>query len=120
MAIFRLRVTANFHMAGLWDNLPRPPEISRLRPDACGIQLDTGEIAFGEAKTTADINTQHTVTQLAIFGSLLDRRRMENCRLYVAVPRSAAMILDRAFGRAKLLGSPHVFPMYIPDCMVGD
>ena len=32
---------------GLWNTLPRPPEVAGVRPDAYGIAPETGKLAFG-------------------------------------------------------------------------
>lgn len=102
---------------GLWNDLPAPAQLRGVRPDACGIAPTTGEVAFGEAKTYRDIDTVHTRKQLRVFG------RVSNadggmCRLYVAVPRSVALTLDRVLGDVGLLGERHVVRMHIPDCLV--
>lgn len=102
----------------LWNCLPRPAEFSGMRPDAWGIMPNTGDIAFGEAKTAADIDTLHTRRQLGIFGRLRSRRRKSPCRLYIAVPRSAAPILDRTLVQVGLLGAKNVVRLHIPDCLV--
>jgi len=108
----------NVPQNGLWNCLPRPAEFSGVRPDAWGIMPTTGDIAFGEAKTAADIDTLHTRRQLRIFGRLRSRKRRSPCRLYIAVPRSAALLLDRALVQVGLLGAKHVVRLHIPDCLV--
>jgi hypothetical protein len=105
---------------GLWNVLPPPREFSGVRPDVCGIAPTTGEFAFGEAKTRQDIDTLHTRKQLHVFGRLLDRDAKAVCRLYVAVPRSAACVLDRVLGQVGLLGARHVVRLHIPDCFVSE
>jgi hypothetical protein len=101
-----------------WSLLPPPPEMIRLRPDACGFDPETGNFAFGEAKTSQDIDTEHTRKQLRVFAQLVHRRDRTACRLYLAVPRSAVKTLDRVLGKAGLLGAPHVVRLHIPDCLV--
>lgn len=103
---------------GAWSLLPPPPEMIRLRPDACGFDPETGDFAFGEAKTLKDIDTEHTRKQLRVFAQLVHRRDRTACRLYLAVPRSAVKTLDRVLGKAGLLGAPHVVRLHIPDCFV--
>src|ERR1700730_5294044 len=88
---------------GLLNKLPPPFELAGVRPDACGIAPTTGEFAFGEAKTYQDIDTVHTRKQLGVFGRLKHRNGRTMCRLYVAVPRSAAHVLDRVLGEVGLL-----------------
>lgn len=103
---------------GVWNVLPRPPEFAGVRPDICGIDPDSGNFAFGEAKTYQDVDTAHTRKQLLIFGCLKPLEGGNACRLYVAVPRSAAGILERVLGQIGLLGATHVVRLYIPDCFL--
>lgn len=105
---------------GNWNALPRCPQLGNMRPDAWGIAPVTGEFAFGEAKTCSDIYTVHTRNQLSVFGRVVQRDLNTACRLYFAVPRSAAYALDRVLGRAGLLGAPHIVRLHIPDCLVED
>jgi hypothetical protein len=105
---------------GYWNQLPQAPEVSGFRADACGVLPLTGEFAFGEAKTYQDIDTEHTRKQLRIFGYLKHRDGRTMCRLYFAVPRSAAIGLDRVLRDVGLLGAPHIVRLHIPDCFVTD
>jgi hypothetical protein len=104
---------------GVWNALPPPPDMAGVRPDECGVASLTGEFAFGEAKTLQDIDTAHTRKQLRVFGHLMHTDGRTVCRLYVAVPRSAAYLLDRVLGEVGLLGARHVVRLHIPDCFVG-
>jgi hypothetical protein len=103
---------------GHWNQLPLPPEVRGFRADACGVLPRTGEFAFGEAKTYEDIDTPHTRKQLRVFGYLKHRDGTKMCRLYFAVPRSAADALDRVLRDVGLLGAPHIVRLHIPDCFV--
>ena len=103
---------------GLWGHLPRPSEFSGLRPDTYGTMPITGEFAVGEAKTAGDLDTDHTRKQLYVFGRVRTCPGNLACRLYVAVPRSAAPALDRVLARVGLLGAKHVFRLHIPDCFL--
>jgi hypothetical protein len=105
---------------GLWNALPSPPELDGVRPDACGIAPATGQFAFGEAKTSQDIDTAHTRKQLRVFGRLVSLGGKTACRLYIAVPRSASGVLDRVLGQVGLLGARHLVRLHIPDCFVTD
>jgi len=105
---------------GLWNALPTPPELSGVRPYACGIAPSTGDFAFGEAKTYQDIDTPHTRKQLRVFGRLVHHEGRMACRLYIAVPRSAAGVLDRVLCQVGLQGARHVVRLHIPDCLVTD
>lgn len=105
---------------GGWNALAPPPEVMRLRPDACGIDPTTGHLAFGEAKTSQDIDTGHTRQQLRVFAQLVHRRDKARCRLYLAVPRSGTVILDHVLGEIGLLGARHVVRLHIPDCFIAE
>jgi hypothetical protein len=105
---------------GVWNDLPPPPEVDGVRPDACGIAPATGQYAFGEAKTYQDIDTAHTRRQLRVFERLVGRGGKIECRLYIAVPRSASSVLDRVLGQVGLLGAPQLVRLHIPDCLVVD
>lgn len=103
---------------GVWNALPIPFEIGGVRPDAWGVVPGTGELAVGEAKTATDLASAHTQKQLRALGNLFQRRQNTLCRLYIAVPRSATIALDRALTRAALIGEKRVVRLHIPDCMV--
>lgn len=102
---------------GAWTELQRPFEALGVRPDAYGIEPLTGAFAFAEAKTPGDIVNPHTRTQLRTIGRwVLDGGR--DCRLYVAVPRSAAPLLDRVIHDAGLYGARQLIRMHVPDCFL--
>lgn len=103
---------------GNWNKLASPPELARFRPDACGLDPDSGHFAFGEAKTSHDIDTDHTRRQLEVFANLVHRSDQSRCRLYLSIPRSCAATLDHVLGRIGLLGAPQVVRLHIPDCFV--
>lgn len=105
---------------GFWSALASPPELAGVRPDVCAIAPATGQFAFGEAKTCQDIDTDHTRKQLRVFGRLLRRDTGTECRLYLAVPRSSASLLDRVLVQIGLLGARHVVRLHIPDCFIRD
>lgn len=103
---------------GLWAMLPVPPNLVGVRADTWGVAPATGDLAFGEAKTWSDIDTPHTRKQLRVLGRLVQRNDGRCCRLYFAVPRSAAASLDRVLGEVRLLGARHLVRLHIPDCFV--
>ncbi len=105
---------------GLWNTLSPPPELGGVRPDAYGIAPATGEFAFGEAKSCQDIGTPHTRKQLRVFGRLMHGEGRTKCRLYIAVPRSAARVLDRVLCQVGLQGARHVVRLHIPDCLIAE
>lgn len=103
---------------GAWNALPAPPEMMHLRADACGFDPNTGRYAFGEAKTSQDIDTEHTRRQLRVFAKLVHRLDGTMCWLYLAVPRSAVTALDRVLVESGLLEARNVIRLQIPDCFV--
>jgi hypothetical protein len=105
---------------GVWNTLPRPPDVAGVRPDAYGIAPTTGKFAFGEAKARQDLDTEHTRKQLRVFGRLVQREGQSTCRLYIAVPRSAACDLDRVLCQVGLQGAKHVVRLHIPDCLISE
>lgn len=105
---------------GFWNRLPQPFEIAGVRPDAWGIAPNSGELAIGEAKSAFDLMSVHTKKQLSTFGRLLQTQQRTLCRLYLAVPRSAAYALDRALVQAGLIGKTHIIRLHIPDCLIAE
>ena len=104
--------------AGTWNRLPPPFSIAGVRCDASGLAPETDEIAVGEAKTAGDLATKHTLRQLRVFGSLVDKRSGALCRLYIAVPQSAVYELDRALIASGLIGARHVIRLHIADVLL--
>lgn len=98
--------------------LHAPPTFASFRPDACGVSPTTGAFAFGEAKTPQDIDTAHTRRQLIVFSSISEKSSGEVCRLYIAIPRSEAHVLDRVLAELGLIGAPNIESVYIPDCLL--
>ena len=99
--------------AGLWNYTPAPPSLFDTRPDVVGININ-GIYALGEAKTAEDIDCFHTRQQLSVFAELTTH----NCRLYVAIPRSAVAALDRVLADLHLVGNKLVVRLHIPDILV--
>jgi len=104
--------------AGLWNRLPPPFTHSEVRPDVWGISYDSRRFAVGEAKTSGDIDNDHTRQQLRVFGFLQPRVVSEQCRLYVAAPASASVIMDGVLQELGLLCARHVVRLYVPDCLL--
>ena len=104
----------------IWNNLPAPFEVYNVRPDACGIAPDSGDLALCEAKTANDLSNSHTLRQFRIFGQLLQRANSKLCQLYVAVPYSAIHQLDSTLARLNLVNSKNIVRLHIPDCFLVD
>ena len=99
--------------AGIWNDLGAPPTIGGVRPDAWA--CDGVRVALAEAKTIADIDTQHTRMQLRGFARLQDNATGAACRLYLAIPRSGAPLLDRVLVEVGALGSAEIVRLHVPD-----
>lgn len=104
--------------AGIWNALPPTFCLHGKRPDTWGMRTEDALMAFGEAKTSSDIDTKHTRTQLEIFGFAKMRRCGRQCPLFLAVPQSSTSQLDRVLIDLGLLGAPHVTRMHIPDALL--
>jgi hypothetical protein len=104
----------------VWNALPLPFEIRGVRPDLWGINVITGAIAVGEAKTSDDVDTRHTRKQLRVYSRLRRRLGAAICRVYFAVPRSTVYALDRVLSDVQALGAAHVIRLHVPDCLLGD
>jgi hypothetical protein len=102
---------------GAWSGLPRPLPTLGVRPDAYAVSPNNGAFAFAEAKTEDDIIKEHTRRQLRNLGQIV-MNGGARCRLYVAVPRSAALVLDRVIHESGLTGTHQLVRMHVPDCLV--
>ena len=103
---------------GVWNLLPRPPDLAGVRPDVWGVHSRTGEYALGEAKTAQDLDTEHTRIQLRVFSSIRQLSGSDYCRLYIAAPRSAVRSLDKVLAQLQLLRAQHVIRLMVPDCLL--
>ena len=101
---------------GEWNDLTNPPTLAGVRPDAWG--FDGERVAFAEAKTARDIDTAHTRVQLLIFARTRMKDTAAACRLYLAIPRSAAPLLDRVLAELRLVGLPDIVRLHIPDVLL--
>jgi len=104
------------HQGGTWNGLGAPPTLAGVRPDAWG--YDAVRVALAEAKTASDIDTAHTRVQLRAFVRLRAREGGATCRLYLAIPRSAARALDRVLAELGLVGSADIVRLHIPDILL--
>jgi hypothetical protein len=103
---------------GLWNALASPFVIAGVRPDLWAVSPTSGRIAIGEAKTPNDIVNGHTRHQLSVFARLLQTKDNSLCRVYLAVPRSAATLLNRMLRGLNMEKDEHVVCIYVPDCFV--
>lgn len=103
---------------GAWNALPLPFELGGFRPDGWGVHLDDSLFAFAEAKSSGDIDTTHTRSQLRTFGFVKMRESAQRCPMYVAVPRSGRGLLDRVLRDVGLLGAVHVRRIEVPDVLL--
>jgi hypothetical protein len=104
---------------GIWNELAAPPAFCGVRPDACG--YDSAErFAVAEAKTSADIDTEHTRAQLRAFVRLRSTSPPAACRLYFATPRSAAPAVDRVLADVGLVGTQDVVRLHVPDVLLAE
>lgn len=101
---------------GAWNALGAPPSLGGVRPDAWA--YDGLRVALAEAKTTDDIDTRHTRLQLTAYAQLRVTTAGASCRLYLAVPRSAAAALDRVLAELGLAGVPDIVRLHIPDILL--
>jgi hypothetical protein len=101
--------------AGIWNALSRPPVVAGVRPDAWGYDQAGERVALGEAKTGDDIDTEHTRVQLQAYRRLRVRGSRRPCRLYIAIPRSAARELDRVLADVGLVGDREIVRLHVPD-----
>lgn len=101
---------------GSWNALGAPPTLAGVRPDAWG--HDGVRVALAEAKTAADIDTEHTRVQLRAFARLRARGTGAACLLYLAIPRSAAPALDHVLAELGLVGANEIVRLHVPDILL--
>jgi hypothetical protein len=103
---------------GVWNALPAPPTLGGVRPDAWGYDPTETRLAFAEAKTGPDIDTEHTRAQLRAFVRLRSAASAKVCRLYLATPRSATYAVDRVLADVGLAGARDVVRLHVPDVLL--
>lgn len=101
-----------------WSSLPIPFTYHGIRADAWGQREQDQMIAFGEAKTSRDIDTVHTRRQLEVLGKTRKKGAKDCCFLYIAVPNSAVYELDRVLIDVGLLRAKNVVRLHIPDILI--
>jgi hypothetical protein len=101
-------------------SLPTPFTFGGVRADAWG-QRECGRmIAFGEAKTSHDIDTEHTRRQIEVLGKTKMRVSDVYCTLYIAIPRSAVYELDRVLIQVGMLRAKNLVRVHVPDVFLKD
>lgn len=95
-----------------------PPNLGGLRPDAIAFSPVIGSFAFGEAKTEDDLDSDHTRNQFRRYATITSDCDFSRNAIYVAIPRSAAMALDRLLRDVGLIAARHVRRLHIPDCLI--
>lgn len=105
---------------GGWSSLPAPFAFKGVKADAWGQTFIGDRIAFGEAKTDADVDTDHTRLQLTVLGQVRMKGSGALCPLYVAIPRSAVYDLDRVLIDVGLLRAKNIVRLHIPDALIED
>lgn len=103
-----------------WSSLPAPFSYGGIRADAWGQRRASKLLAFGEAKTFADIDNAHTRQQLKILGRIQMKGIHIPCPLYIAIPRSAVYELDNVLIDVGLLGARHIVRLHVPDVLLRD
>ncbi len=103
---------------GSLNQLPPPFVLGGHRPDVWGEDRRRKLIAFGEAKTTAGLAATYARRQLSVFCAARDRRTGRLCAVYLAVPGSAAGLLDALLADLRLGTAPHVRRICVPDCLL--
>lgn len=106
--------------AGLWNALPQTFSVGGRRPDAWGIRTNDGLLAFGEAKTTGDIDNRHTRAQLKLFGATRMRRCGRICPLFLATPQSSSIFLDGVLAELGLSEASHIVRLPVPDILLAE
>lgn len=104
---------------GIWNQLPTPFMWRGYRPDAWAARPDGTLLAFAEAKTAADIDNRHTLSQLRTFGNVRMKGGGPLCPLYIAVPRCEAHKLAEVLIKTGLIGARHVVRLHVPEILLG-
>lgn len=95
-----------------------PPNLGGLRPDALAFSPLRSCFAFAEAKTEDDLHSDHTRRQLRRYAVVIANSCVRNSCLYISIPRSAAMALDRLLQDVGLLTAKQIRRLHIPDCLI--
>jgi hypothetical protein len=104
--------------AGIWNALPPPFVLKGVRPDAWGLRTKDSLFAFAEAKAANDIDNKHTRSQLRVFGHTKMRSNAHQCPLYIAIPWSAAYVLDHVLIDLGLISARHIVRLHVPEVLL--
>lgn len=97
-----------------------PPNLRGLRPDAIAFSPQLSKFAFAEAKTEDDLGSEHTKLQLRRYAALIGENGLQTSCVYISIPRSASMALDRLLRDVGLLTAKQIRRLNIPDCLIAD
>jgi len=103
---------------GIFNELPAPFAARGQKPDVWAIDVSGGLAAAGEAKTSQDIGNVHTIAQFQAFARIPGANGQGYCPLYIAVPRSGVIQLDRVLSLAGLAGSKNIRRLHVPDVLL--
>lgn len=103
---------------GSWSALPAPFVFNGVRADVWGQRPCDSLIAFGEAKTLGDVDTEHTRRQLAVLGRTRMKRAAAACPVYITIPRSAVYALDRVLIDVGLIRAKNIVRLHVPDVLI--
>ncbi len=96
-------------------HLEMPPPVRRHRPDIIGVNMQTGQISIGEAKTSTDLDCSRTKEQFADYSSLVVKNCEQLCELIIGIPRSSQPKLKRILESLGIDKNPNVSYVWIPD-----
>lgn len=94
--------------------LPIPPCLKRHRPDILGYDSKSKTICIGEAKTTADLNSERTKEQIADYASIITKSE-KPARILLGVPSSGLDKLNLLLGDLELAHNPNLIVIHVPD-----
>ena len=94
------------------ENTRVPPKVLRHRPDAMGI-THAGQVCFGDAKTTGDICSSRTKSQLIDFLSM--ELNGIPCAVFLGVPKGAKGDTLKMLDDINLLSNDRLFTIFVPE-----
>lgn len=94
-----------------------PPAIGPNRPDTFARDISTGRTIIGEAKTTDDIDNQHTCDQLVSYFNFL--RTQPDGELWMGVPWTSAGTALRVSKLVRRQTQSEAIPICVVAYMIG-